>query len=269
MINKKISLSETNENVFLEIFVPEKNKGFVRDAILVIPGGGYIGLCDDREGEPIALEFVQKGLAAFVLHYSVGEYAKFPRPLIEASLAMKHIKDNAEEYNINPDRVFVTGFSAGGHLTVSLGTMWHIKEIYDEIDMPFGYNKPLGILPIYPVVSANVPTHMRSFQNITGNENPTKEELLKYSLDERVDEKSAPAFICHTSTDKVVSVFNSLCLANAYARQNIPFELHVFKEAPHGVALGNKITEYENSAWVNPSCEMWTTLAVMWMKGIN
>jgi len=92
------------------------------------------------------------GYNAFVLHYSVSSNSDkiFPSQLIQASMAMKHIKDHAEEYNIDPGKVFVTGFSAGGHLTASLGIMWNKKEIYDAIDMPYGYNKPTGIMPIYP-----------------------------------------------------------------------------------------------------------------------
>ncbi len=269
MIYEKIPLDPQDEKVYLEVYAPEKMPGFVRDALLVIPGGGYEMICDDREGEPIALDFVQKGMASFVLHYSVGEGAKFPRPLIEASMAMKYIKDNASRYNISPDRVFATGFSAGGHLAASLGILWHRKEIYAAVDMPEGYNKPKGILPIYPVVSVNVDTHMSSFRHLAGNPNPAKEELLEYSLDMHVDEKSAPAFICHSATDETVSVQNALCLAWAYEKASMPFELHIFKEANHGMALANEITGYGDPTWVNASNAKWTELARLWMKGIQ
>lgn len=263
MIYKKTELAE---NVFIEVYAPQKPASYKRDAILIIPGGGYGEICDDREGEPIALDFMQKGYACFVLHYSVGEKAKFPRPLIEASKAMKYIRDNAKEYNINPDRVFAMGFSAGGHLAASLGILWHLKEIYDEIDMPYGYNKPTGILPIYPVISANVPTHIWSFYRILGTEDLTKEDREKYSLEMYVDEKSSPAFICHTSTDQAVPVQNSLCLATAYANAGIPVELHIFKDAPHGIALGNEITKCGNEAWLCGGS--WPELAKIWMKNI-
>ena len=269
MIFEKIALSETDENVYLEVYAPDKIQKFTRDAILVIPGGGYAGVCSDREGEPIALDFVARGLCAFVLHYSVGAKAKFPRPLIEASKAMKFIREKADLYGLNPDRVFVTGFSAGGHLCAALGTLWHMDEIYKEIDMPFGFNKPTGIIPVYPVISALVPTHKGSFQNLTGSLEPTEAELAEYSLETRVDEKSAPAFIVHTSTDQAVPVYNALCFAKAYADAKIPFELHIFREAPHGMALANKITEVGNPAWVNESAETWPHLATLWMKGIK
>ena len=108
MIYEKISLDKNEEDVYLEAYVPDTLKDFVKDAILVIPGGGYDCVCYDREGEPIALDFVGRGMAAFVLHYSVREKARFPRPLIQASKAMKYIKDNSERYIINPERVFPT-----------------------------------------------------------------------------------------------------------------------------------------------------------------
>ena len=155
MLNKRVYLEGNNEDAYLDIYMADPIGEFTRKAILVIPGGGYGTVCSDREGEPIALAFLSHGYNAFVLHYSVGSKKTFPTQLIEASLAMKHIKDNAEFYNVDPDKIFVTGFSAGGHLAGSLGIMWDKKEIYDVIDMPFGYNKPAGMMLVYPVVSSN------------------------------------------------------------------------------------------------------------------
>lgn len=268
MIYEKISLDKNEEDVYLEAYVPDTLKDFVKDAILVIPGGGYDCVCYDREGEPIALDFVGRGMAAFVLHYSVREKARFPRPLIQASKAMKYIKDNSERYMINPERVFATGFSAGGHLCTSLGTLWHMKEIYDEVPMEEGYNRPRGIIPVYPVVSLNVPTHERSFMNILGTTDFSGENKHRFSLDDHVDERSAPACIIHTSDDAVVPVFNALALANAYAKAKKQFELHIFKTAPHGMALSNEITACGSPEWNNPANAKWTSLAYTWMKSI-
>lgn len=123
MIIKKIPL--ISETAFITAYIADV-KNPVRDAMLVIPGGGYGCVCSDREGEPIALAFVARGMNAFVLHYTVKPPHKYSA-LAEASLAVAHIKENAEEYSINPERVFVSGFSAGGHLAGSLGTLWHDK----------------------------------------------------------------------------------------------------------------------------------------------
>ena len=111
MIYKKIRLDMTDENAYIEAYIADKEGDFVRNAILIIPGGGYGEVCSQREGEPIAISFMSYGYNAFVLHYSAGKKS-FPAHLIQASMAMKHIRDNAKEYNINPDKVFTVGFSA-------------------------------------------------------------------------------------------------------------------------------------------------------------
>lgn len=266
MIFKSIKLVEGKDNVKLDCYIADKTSGYTRKALLVIPGGGYAGICSDREGEPIAHAFMPYGFNTFVLHYSVGEAnCQKWNPLIEASLAMKHIKDNAEEYGIDLDKVFATGFSAGGHLCASLGILWHCEELYRDIDMPFGYNKPKGIVPVYPVVSSDPKTsHRGSFYNLVGRDK-SEEEYAEFSLELRVDERSAPAFIVHTANDQVVNVRNSIKLADAYAEHRIPFELHVFENAPHGMALSNAITANQKSLYDNPHNAHWIQLAVEWM----
>lgn len=271
MIYKKISLDREDENVFLEVYAADPLPGFTRNAILVIPGGGYGGVCSDREGEPIAMAFMPYGYNAFVLHYSVAGNSKkiFPTQLIQASMAMKYIKDHAEEYNINPEKVFVTGFSAGGHLTASLGTMWDKKEIYEAIEMPYGYNKPAGIMPVYPVITgAKEFTHEGSICNLWGTQNPTEEQRQMVSIEKYVSEKSCPAYIVHTANDQAVHVKNSLTLANAYADAGLTFELHIYPDGPHGMALGNSITECGEKRWNNPCFAKWIENAVMWAERI-
>ncbi len=260
----RIQLVEGKEKVWLDCYIADKLKT-KRKALLVIPGGGYGCICNDREGEPVALAFMPYGFNAFVLSYSVGKgNATFPRPLIEASLAMKHIKDNAEEYGIDADAVFVTGFSAGGHLCASLGTMWHLDEVNSAIpDMPFGYNKPKGIVPVYPVISSdNSIWHAGSIQNISAKE--AQSEYDRWSVEKRVDERSSPAFIVHTAADKLVNVRNSIVLANAYAEHNIPFELHIFEKMDHGMATADAVTNPVSGG--NPHNAHWIQLAAEWMQ---
>ena len=202
------------------------------------------------------------GYNSFVLHYSVNK-KPFPVQLIEASMAIKNIRDNSEEYDIDPNNVFVVGFSAGGHLAASLGTMWNKPEIYDAIDMPFGYNKPNGMMLIYPVVSPVY--HLPSFENLLLGK-VTDEKLAECSIDKNVDENSAPAFIMHSSNDQIVNVRNSLSLANALADKGIKFEMHIYPDAPHGVALGNEITKCGNEKWVDTSIAKWVENAVEWAE---
>lgn len=269
MINEKIQLFDDREHVFLETFCANKIWEKKRDAVLVMPGGGYSTICHEREGEPIALAFMAKGINAFVLHYSVSENAQTTRPLNEASAAMKYIKDNAKKYNIDPDRVFACGFSAGGHLCASLGTLWHIPEATEGLDMPYGYNKPAGIMPIYAVISPFVPdAHIISFNNLFNSQNPDNALMEKYALDRAVDEKSSPAFIVHTITDQLVTVQNSLAFAKAYADNYMKFEMHIYPEAPHGFALANDITSLGRAELDNPTIATWLDRAIEWTKSL-
>jgi len=265
MIYKKIKLDENDENVFLEAYIADRVGDFVRNAIIVIPGGGYSNVCSEREGEPIAMAFMPYGYNAFVLHYSAGKKT-FPTHLVEASMAMKHIRDNAEEYNINPEKVFVVGFSAGGHLAASLGSMWDRKEIYDLLDMPYGYNKPTGTMLIYPVISAKY--HLLSFNNLFMEEKVSDEKLKMCSIENCVTENTSPTYILHTSNDGVVDVRNSLTLANALAEKQIKFEMHIYPDAPHGVALANEITKCGVEKWYNISISEWVQNAAMWAKNL-
>lgn len=269
MIFKRIQLDPERADVYLDVYVADRTHKYTRKAILVIPGGGYGCVCSDREGEPIAMAFMPYGYNAFVLHYSVAKTRAFPGQLIEASLAMKYIRDNAEEYGIDPERVFVTGFSAGGHLCASLGTMWHKKEIYEAIDMPYGYNRPTGMIPIYPVISGlDGGRHFGSFKNLLCTDDPTEEQLRETSIELHVDERAVPAFIMHTSNDQLVHVNNSLLLAGAYAAAGKTFELHVYPDAPHGAALGNAITAQGNAKWDNPEIAKWVAQAAAWAETV-
>ena len=269
MTHNRIFLDEQDKNIFLDTYISDKISGFTRKAILVIPGGGYGGVCSDREGEPIAQAFIPYGYNAFVLHYSVKRKRPFPAQLIETSKAIKHIKDNAEEYGIDPENVFVVGFSAGGHLAGSIGTMWHRKEIYDAIDMPFGYNKPTGMMLIYPVINGTEKFgHIGSFENLLCTDNPSMESLADTSIDLNVDENTVPAFIMHSSNDEIVNIKNSLAMANALSDRGMKFEMHIYPDAPHGVALGNEITRCGNARWVNSGIAKWIEQAVYWAENL-
>ncbi len=267
MIYKRIMLDETDENAYLTAYVADKISGFTRKAILVIPGGGYGKVCSDREGEPIAQAFIPYGYNSFVLSYSTAQTSKnvFPSQLIQASKAIAHIKDNAEEYGIDPDKVFVVGFSAGGHLAASLGSLWDLPEIYNVFDMPQGYNKPAGTMLIYPVINS----HNGSFKNLLGTEEPTGELLDIVHINKQISEKSSPIFMVHSSNDQSVNVKNSLSVAEACAEKGILFELHVYPDAPHGVALGNEITMCGNTKYNYPAMSKWVAQAAEWAETVK
>ena len=266
MVYEKVKLNDT---AWLEVYVAEKIEGFVRKAILIMPGGGYCNICSEREGEPIAMAFMPYGFNAFVLHYSVGESHTFPQQLIEASVAIKYIKNHANKYNISSDNVFVMGFSAGGHLAACLGTMWDSKEITDNIDIPSEYNKPKGVILLYPVIEGGKEySHNESFYNLFGKSALTEDEYYRSNIVNYVCEETVPVFIMHSSNDEIVNVKNSLMLANKLAENNIKFEMHIYYDAPHGVALANKITCIDNPKYDNNSIAKWVECAVMWINQI-
>ena len=191
-----------------------------------------------------SLAFAARGFNVFVLFYSLGERAKWPNPLIDASLAVKFIKENAEKFQIDPEFIYAIGFSAGGHLAGALGTMWHEKYVYDAIDMPYGFNKIRAVALAYPVIDAGKYAHRGSIDNIlgmNGSENADTDLLDSVSVQKHVDERTLPMFVWHTAPDTTVPVQNSLMLCHALADNKIPFELHVYPEGGHGLSLANDI----------------------------
>lgn len=238
-----------------------------RRTILILPGGGYHAL-SDRESEPIAKAFLAAGFNAAILRYGVGEFAKFPRPLIQASLAMKYLRDHAEAYNIDPDRIYVIGFSAGGHLAASLGTLWHRSDLLQGYDIPYGANKPAGMILSYPVISSGAYSHGGSFKNLLGTPTPSEEELKRFSAELNVDEKTVPAFIWHTFSDQAVPVENAMLMASSLRRCNIPFELHIFVDGPHGLSLATTETAVGRKDFINPHIEHWLKLCTEWMLSL-
>lgn len=261
---EKIYLKENAPEIFLEIYMADPIGGNKRKALLVLPGGGYGSVCSDREGEPVALAFLPYGYNAFVLHYTVARRDKYPAQLREVALAIKHIKDNSDSYGIDGDQVFAVGFSAGGHLAASAGVFWNRPEITEGIDMPEGYNRPTGIMPIYPVINSD--GHNESFRNLLCDDDPAQADMDYLAVDKYVDAHSAPAFIVHTADDQVVDARNSLSLAMAYANAGVSYELHIFPHAPHGVALGNSVTDCGNPAWNDPMIARWVEMAAYWAE---
>ena len=266
---EKIPLSSTDESVYMDAYIADRVGDFTRKALLVIPGGGYNNVCSNREGEPIAMAFMPHGYNAFVLHYTVGRKQPFPVQLIEVARAIKHIKDHAEEYNIDSNAVFTVGFSAGGHLAASSGVLWKLPEVQAAVDMPYGYNKPTGVMLIYPVISPQYKQHFKSFRNMWCTDTPEGEQLNRSAIEQHVDEDSAPAFIMHTANDQTVDVRNALSVALAYSNANVPYEMHIYPDAPHGAALANRITECGNPKVNNPSIAEWVKLAANWAETIK
>lgn len=235
--------------------------------VLVCPGGGYSYL-SSREAEPIAIQFLKEGYNVFVLMYSVGAGAADYTPAIEVALAIKYIRDNAEKYNVDPDRLFTCGFSAGGHLAASSGVFWKHPAVRAELgDCPVDIARPTATILSYPVITGGEFAHKNSICRLAGRADKselTEEDIYKFSLENHVDTDTPPAFLWHTFEDQVVPVQNSLMYASALREKNVPFELHIFPKGPHGLALSNDLT----GANVKPvpHCACWVELAVKWLR---
>ncbi len=238
-----------------------------RGAMLVLPGGGY-GFCSDRESEVVGLQYFAAGFNIFVLRYSLK--TEFPAPLVDASLSMKYIRENAERFCIDPNRVFAVGFSAGGHLCACLGTFWNAPFLREAVELDGDINRPTGTILCYPVISGDPAiSHPGSFYNILGTTEPTAEQLDLYSVEKHVSSETSPAFLLHTADDAVVPVQNTLCMAKALAANHIPFQCMIFPSAPHGVSLANEQTSRGQTAWENAEIAKWVPMSIEWMKSVK
>ncbi len=238
-----------------------------RRAVIVCPGGGYQNV-STREAEPVAAQFLAAGFATFILQYTVNEGARDWAPLKQLALSIRYVRENAEKYNVDPNFVFTCGFSAGGHLAASAGTLWD-SSVLDEIaaGAPRDIVRPTGMILCYPVISATVPTHQGSFRRLAGTEEFDLEASKPFSLNLYVNSTTPPAFLWHTFSDAVVPVQNSLCFAEALQRAGVPFEMHIFPEGPHGLSLCNEQTCTTNgSKLIVPHCECWMELAIRWLR---
>ena len=273
MLHERIYLDDNDRNVYIDTYVANDRK-YLRDAILVIPGGGYSQVCTDREGEPIALAFVAKGMNAFVLNYRVtagGEVHPYPAQLIDASRAIVYIKRHASELGIDPERVFTVGFSAGGHLCGSLAILHSDERVLAELGISKGENKPRAAILSYPVVSAFAHgTHHGSFEKLAALpfDDISEEKKRELSLECNVNEDSAPLFIWHTTEDAVVSAIGSLRLAESYIKAGRPVALRLYPYGCHGTALANEITRGEYPESVQPMVEEWIEVTREWMKTV-
>lgn len=229
-----------------------------RPAVLVCPGGGY-SFCSPREAEPIAMQYNAAGFHAFVLNYSVEPHG-YPMALQEVSNAVQLIRKNAEEWFVESGHIAVIGFSAGGHLAGSLGMFWN-QEPVKTADLS---NRPNAVILSYPVISTGEQGHRDSFKRLCGD---NIELMAKMSLENQVTRDTPPMFIWHTVTDPVVPVENSLMLASALRKGNIPFELHLYQEGCHGLSTATPDVGVDGSG-VSRNAQGWMELSVNWLRDL-
>ncbi len=272
MIYEKVKLSYNCPEAELTSFVTmgDELNMTPRRAVIVCPGGGY-RFRSEREAEPIVYQFMAEGFAAFLLDYSVKPDASNYTPLIQASLAIKYVRENAARFNIDPEQIYITGFSAGGHLAASAGVLWNHPRVREAVgvesgEAPEGINRPTGMILSYPVITAGEKRHNGSIVNVSGSEVITPEVVAEWSLELHVDETTPQTFIWSTVTDKTVPVENTLLFVNALQAHGVPYEVHIFPTGHHGMSLCTEFTRSGKDANILPHNAVWMPLAIAWLR---
>jgi acetyl esterase/lipase len=238
----------------LTVFVPEKHNG---QAVVICPGGGYRGTAIDHEGLDVAKALNANGIAAFVLKYrtpnDTTNIDKSLVPLQDAQEAIRYVRKNAAQYNINPAKIGIMGFSAGGHLAATAATHFD-KNADHEVPDTTSVRPDFAIL-IYPVISfSDSLTHGGSRQNLLGKK-PSEAYKILYSNELQVSPQSPPAFLVHSQDDKTVKVENSVAYYLACQRNGVLAEMHLYPKGGHGFGMDNKTTS-----------DKWFDRLVNWLK---
>ncbi len=237
----------------LTIYKPEKPNG---TAVIICPGGGYRILAASHEGSDVAKVFNEWGITAFVLKYRLPDdkimLDKSIAPLQDAGRAIQLVRQNAKAWEVNPKKIGIMGFSAGGHLAASLSTR------YDEhlISNPKKNSlRPDFSVLVYPVISfTDSLGHTGSRENLIGKK-PSEWKIKKYSNELNVNKKTPPAFLVHAKDDKGVSFGNSVAYQQALEKNNVPVKIKLFEKGGHGFGMINKTTN-----------EKWMDDLKLWMK---
>jgi acetyl esterase/lipase len=237
----------------LTVFLPQKEKA-TGAAVIICPGGGYHVLLIDREGSRIARSFNERGVAAFVLKYRLPDDKimtdKSTGPLQDAQQAILTVRQLAEQWNIDPHKIGIMGFSAGGHLAATAGTHFEKEMIGNKKGTSL---RPDFMILIYPVISfMDSIGHTGSREFLLGK-SPSAEQIRLFSNEYHVSRSTPPAFITLAGDDSVVAVANSFIFYDALRKNSVPAEMHVYSTGEHGFLK-------------QPPFEEWFGRCCYWMK---
>ena len=224
----------------------------VRPALVICPGGAYRWR-SPREKDAPAFEFLSMGYQVFILEYSCMEGAKDYRPLRELAAAVKEIRSRHEEWHIDPEKIAVLGFSAGGHLAASLGALWNDPELAFPASV-----RPDALVLCYPVISTREFAHEESAEWVSGKNEDLRDKL---NLQTRVTPDFPPTFLWHGGEDTSVPPENSLMLAVELKKNRVPFEFHLFGSGAHGISTCTQEVETPDEV-----CRAWVGLCRTWLN---
>ena len=225
-------------------------------AVVIFPGGGYQHLSMQKEGSDVANWLAGAGVTTFVVRYRLGPKYRHPTMLGDAQRAIRTVRARAAEWNVDPRRLGVIGFSAGGHLASTAGTHFDAGNASSADAIERVSSRPDFLLLIYPVITMrDSVTHGGSRLNLLGRE-PAPELVRLLSNEMQVTRETPPTFLVHSTDDRTVPVQNSLLFYDALKRNGVQAEMHVFEYGGHGFGLAPK----------DPVLSAWTTICESWMR---
>jgi len=239
---------------------------FKRPTVVICPGGGY-AMTSEREAEPVALQYLANGFNAFIVRYSCAP-AVFPTALLELAKAVQIIRERAEEWRVDTDKIIVSGFSAGGHLAASLCVFWDRDFVREALGVSSELIKPNGAVLCYPVITSGEFAHRGSFGNALAEKEHDEDMLELLSLEKQVSSSTPPTFLWHTWEDGSVPVENSIMYAQALRSNGIITEMHIYPHGGHGLSLANEETCAGRPELIMEECQDWIKKAVEWIRGL-
>jgi acetyl esterase/lipase len=298
MYSEKIRLYEDREDVTLTTYIQNDTDSLLgnqkRPAIVICPGGGYMK-CATQEGEPVAIRFAAMGYHTFVLRYStyfsmesndpfpsakedikVKEHCMFPNPMLEIGKAVLLIKEHANEWNVDEDRIALCGFSAGAHNVAMYANSWNTEFMLEYFKTSPDNLKPVAAILGYiagdyyfskmeDIKDQDKMFFRVSYTALLGKQELSDEDIERVRPSKHVNSDTPPTFLWATYEDRTVSVKNTLIMAEALADKKIPFEVHIFEEGHHGLSLATQESS-KVKRQINQDASKWVSLAEAWLQ---